>query len=901
MSSTERVRTRAQRVASRIDYNGFLERFKKIICNDDGLKKLGIVFAASLIVTIICGAWDQPLKFKLFSAPDRDIICNTPFSSINARQTAENKSIALKNSPHYYVNDPSKLTAYKQMLLQEMQIIVGMNDRPTPDERKTLRCYLSSHPTPEEERQTLERLQNYFEEDVELKNYQKILNDAFSIYEADGVIKDLHTPNAGNQEMIKVYNIANAKKLDLEKALPLLGASARSCEEENEDKEKKIESFTEMVDRELGVKNVRTPEVLFGNGLALKTRLNTEFHHDQVAELILERIRKRPPVTLTEDVANTKYAQAEAVSKVGDVYQNFVVGEPIVPANERIGNVEYEWLREERASYLRSRLPISRFIRFFATFTLNTLLLLSAYFIVVARRLAVNATIDEHQTAREVLGFMGFLVVFFLVGRSIQVFWPNKGTLVELAPVVIFVELTTFAISLGVALTVGVLLSLMLTISSGGGLEIFVPLCGTSVFVAFMARSVRTRFQLAFLAVDTAVCAFMLSLATSVVSNDSMRPTIGDGELKYVFNDLKYSCMIALSHGLWAFLGGALTTCLLPVVELYFHVVTPMQLLEYTNPSHPLMIELNQRAPATYNHSLQTSYLAEAAAEAIGARSYLVKVGAYFHDVGKMMKPEYFTENQNGYNIHDELEPRMSALVIVAHVKDGVNLGIKYRLPREIVDLIQQHHGTMLVSFFYQRALKAAQEEDPDARLDEAPFRYPGPIPQTKEAGILMLADAVESASRSLTDWAPRRVENLVRKITEMRIEDGQFQDSGLTFGEVQTIQQSLVTSLLASRHSRVKYPDADNDKEQKENSQIAHADGSQTVKTSDSKVARGDGSQIVKTSDSKVARGDGSQIVKTSDSKVARGDGSQIVKSPRVKTDGSSIADASAIIKTPH
>lgn len=286
------------------------------------------------------------------------------------------------------------------------------------------------------------------------------------------------------------------------------------------------------------------------------------------------------------------------------------------------------------------------------------------------------------------------------------------------------------------------------------------------------------------------------------------------------------------------------------MVELYFHVVTPMQLLEYANPSHPLMIELNQRAPATYNHSIQTSTLAEAAAEAIGARSYLVKVGAYFHDVGKMMNPEYFTENQSGYNIHNDLEPRMSALVIVAHVKDGVNLAQKYRIPREIIDLIEQHHGTMLVSFFYRNALKAAQEKDPDARLDEAPFRYPGPIPQTKEAGILMLADAVESASRSLTDWSPGRVESLVRKITAPRIEDGQFRDSGLTFGEIQTIQQSLVTSLLASRHSRIQYPDPPKEskepKESRDESKIEKAlDKSSYVANGDSSTS--DASSIIR------------------------------------------------------
>lgn len=842
MASSERVRTRAQRVASRIDYNGFSKRFKKLVVEDDGVKKICLILLASVVVTVICGAWDPPLKFKLFSTPDRDVVCNTNFSAVNTLQTSENKLAALKRAPHYYANDPAKLVAYKRQLARELQTILGITDLGTAtlDERRTLRAYLSPRSTAEDERRALEKLQGYFEEDVDLANFRSALDKIFQPYEEHGVVKTLHSANNGNQDVIKVYNIEKSKNLASENArLEIVDGATDEGEESGEG------AFTVMMDRKLDAVQVRVPEVLFGNGLVVRNRLNDVFDHDrELVELLDERIRRSPPETLSEDVANTKYAQAEEVAKVGDVRQYFVAGEPIVHANNTIGINEYEWLKAERSSYLRSRLALSRFLRFTATLALNALLLLSAYFVIVGKRLAHNAN-NSRQTLRDLAVFVGFLVVFFAVGRGLQIMWPNRGTLVELAPVVIFVELTTFAISWGVSLTVGVLVSLMLTVSNGGGLEVFLPLCGTSVFVAFLARSARSRIQLVYLAFDTSVCAFFLSLALGVVANDFMRPSVGAGGASFILSDLAYSIRIAFYHGLWAFFGGVLTTCLLPVVEMYFHVVTPMQLLEYANPSHPLLIELNQRAPATYSHSLQTSFLAEAAAEAIGARSYLVKVGAYFHDVGKMMNPEYFTENQTGYNIHDELEPRMSALVIVAHVKDGVNLGQKYKLPREIIDLIEQHHGTMLVSFFYQRALKAAQEKDPDARLDEAPFRYPGPIPQSKEAGVLMLADAVESASRSLTDWSPRRVENLVRKITELRIEDGQFRDSGLTFGEIQTIQQSLVTSLLASRHTRVKYPDGGNSKEQKDESRIARRDDSKVVKSDSSGIR--DASSIIK------------------------------------------------------
>ena len=830
---------------------------QKLLFEDAGPKKLMLVFATAFLMTIVSGAWDPPMKFKLFSSPDRDVVCSTNFSAVNSRQTNEIKSQALKTTPHYYVNDPSKLESYKKSLQHELQGLLGIADlaHATPDERRTLRKYLPERPAPENEERALDKLQSYFEEDVDLANYRSALNKVFAPYEKHGILLKLHSANKGNQDVVKIYDVSKSGEIN---------AETQKGYYENS------EQFSEIMDSRLNAVEVRTSEILFGNGLVVRNQLNAFFDHDpEIVDLIYERIRKAPPETLAEDLAATKFAQAEQVGKIADVRQYFVVGEPIVHANESIGVNEYEWLKAERASYLSSRQPLSRIIRFLATLILNSLALFGAYLVIVAKKLTYNGRIEDLSLLNLAI-FFGFLILFFLLGRGVQIFLPNKGTLVELMPIVLFVELTSFAISWGAALIVGVLFSLTLSFTCGGGLDVFIPLCGASAFVALLARTVRTRLQLVLLALDTGFCTYLLSIASGLLVNDFMRPTFGAVGYSFVLNDLWHTNITALHHALWATMGGVLTTCLLPIVEAYCHVVTPMQLLEYANPSNPLMIELNQQAPATYNHTLQTSYLAEAAAEAIGARSYLVKVGAYFHDVGKLMNPEYFTENQNGRNIHDELEPRMSALVIVAHVKDGVNLGEQQRLPREIIDLIQQHHGTMLVSFFYQQALKAAQEKDPDARLDESPFRYPGPIPQTKEAAILMLADAVESASRSITEWTPRRVENLVRKIAEMRIEDGQFRDSGLTFGEVQIIQQSLVSSLLASRHTRVKYPDAEKD-------------------------SKDDGR------DEKSDDGKGGKNVKSDGSKGSSGEGSQIIKSERRRGDGSSIVDESSILKIPH
>lgn len=227
------------------------------------------------------------------------------------------------------------------------------------------------------------------------------------------------------------------------------------------------------------------------------------------------------------------------------------------------------------------------------------------------------------------------------------------------------------------------------------------------------------------------------------------------------------------------------------------------------DPAHPLLQELARRAPGTYNHSINVAALGEAAAETIGANGLLVRVGAYFHDIGKMLKPEYFVENQGlGPNPHGALVPAMSTLVIISHVKDGVELARRHHLPKSIIDFIEQHHGTTLVAYFYGQAAKLCADDPDQGDVDETTFRYPGPKPQTKEAAVMMLADAAESASRTLIDPTPSRIENLVHEIALNKLLDGQFDECGLTLRELRLIEESLVKSINAFYHTRVKYPD---------------------------------------------------------------------------------------------
>jgi putative nucleotidyltransferase with HDIG domain len=239
-------------------------------------------------------------------------------------------------------------------------------------------------------------------------------------------------------------------------------------------------------------------------------------------------------------------------------------------------------------------------------------------------------------------------------------------------------------------------------------------------------------------------------------------------------------------------------------------MVTDISLLELADGSHPLLQELVRRAPGTYTHSMTVATLAEAAAEAIGANPLLARVGSYFHDVGKMLKPQYFIENQKGENRHDELEPALSTLIIIGHVKDGVALARQYGLPQPIIDFIEQHHGTTLVEYFYREAMRIHESNGLGTTELEPRFRYGGPKPKTREGGILMLADAVESSSRALTAPTPGSLQKLVHDMLMKRLLDNQFEESGLTLTELHQIEESLVKSLIALFHVRIRYPEED-------------------------------------------------------------------------------------------
>lgn len=322
----------------------------------------------------------------------------------------------------------------------------------------------------------------------------------------------------------------------------------------------------------------------------------------------------------------------------------------------------------------------------------------------------------------------------------------------------------------------------------GGDFSVaFISFCG-SVLAIFSERDIKNRSQI-FRSFFFILIGYTLSiLAVNLVKID---------DTQKIFTKLLFGGINAVMSPVIAF-------GLLIFYEKVFRVTTDLTLLELTDFNHPLLKELSSKAPGTFHHSIIMGNLSEAAAESIGANSILARVGCYYHDIGKMLKPQYFIENQlDMNNKHNELNPNMSTKIIISHVKDGIELARKHRLPQQIIDFIPMHHGTTLVAYFYDKAKSASREE-----VSDITYRYPGPKPQTKETGIVMLADAIEASTRTIEDPSPQKLENRIIEVIRSRFTEGELDECDLTLRDLTKIKDSFLKILVGIHHHRLKYPD---------------------------------------------------------------------------------------------
>ncbi len=390
----------------------------------------------------------------------------------------------------------------------------------------------------------------------------------------------------------------------------------------------------------------------------------------------------------------------------------------------------------------------------------------------------------------------GLLILgMVLVTRLLDIYAGIKE--LTLAPVLAAGSILTIAYSRRFAAGAMTIAGLMAVITARGDLALFASLALSVSVTVYMLNEIRTRTHIMTTGVLTAMILLVITWSFGFLAQPPQ-------ELKLVIN-----------RGWWAFAAAIASamfvTAVLPYIERAFKIATALTLLEWRDPTRPLLQRLAREAPGTYNHSLVLGTMAEAACEAIGANGLLAQVGALYHDVGKILKPDYFAENQqSSINRHDHLAPSMSLLIIVGHVKDGVEMAKEYNLPRVLHQFIEEHHGTTLVKYFHH----VASQKQPqiacgkhDRAVSEVEFRYPGPRPRSKETAVLMLCDGVEGAVRALSEPSAGRIESLVHQIVMDRLNDGQFDDCDITLKELHRVEESLVKSLVRFYHGRVKYP----------------------------------------------------------------------------------------------
>jgi len=497
-----------------------------------------------------------------------------------------------------------------------------------------------------------------------------------------------------------------------------------------------------------------------------------------------------PKPTLIFNEAKTLEGARAAAERVLPVTREYSAGDRIFLRGNVLTEEQVARAHEEARAYLKAVPSLHRWL-FRAGVVGSSALLISillGYLYVFNREICLRLV--------RLTALFGLILGLTAAAAAVAIDSPWLLRFAGTGACIVAAIIITLAYDRQLAMFVSMMHCLIMSIVLEQGVPGFLVLFAGCALTIAQLREVRHRTAL------LRACAFAalaMGLGTLLVGPLRM-PPVPEAIWQVVFNAL-WSAGACIAAG-FVMLG------VLPTLERMCDITTGLTLAELRDPKQPLLRQLQQKAPGTYNHSLQIANIAEAAAEKIGANGLLVYVGALYHDIGKMNKPDYFVENQaGGVNKHDRLSPAMSLLVIVGHVKDGIELAREYGLPRSIRHFIESHHGTTLVEYFFNAARSRAEAEGAgDASVDELAYRYPGPKPRTKEAAILMISDAVESATRALAEPTPSRIESVVRTLARKRLDDGQFNDCDLTLRELTRIEESLIKSVCAIYHGRISY-----------------------------------------------------------------------------------------------
>jgi putative nucleotidyltransferase with HDIG domain len=762
MSTGSKKKRRIERASSLELPPGFWGNLWAHLRSGHVLVRISLCALTAMVLLVVTRGWAPPLAYRQGDVPPRDVVVRTPFEKIDEDATRKARDLARQNAYAVYDQDPSLIEQRRGQLENEVNQLVqatnyddviGLWARFQP-----LLAAGTPPPSEDEIKQQYQKFKDALSGQGALDAYRKALVEALQPAIQKGVLDKLPEEHDASSDKIAVRVVGKPGVETIVNVSDVLREFAR-------------QPIMDALTKPAPPAKPLPPEV--------------------AGPTFNWWLRDRLPVTLKLNLEATRAEQEKKVAEVKPVTTVYRAGDVLArayttnaePARLPIGDEEINLIRLEYAQELAQRPFLANLGRSLAVLGMYVALYILCGFFIHHREPRIIGDLRRLAT----------LLSIVVVTVSLMIITSHDDWRAELIPLMLFGMTLAIAYQQEIALLLTAAVTLVGVVALGQGLAGAVVLMASAASAILLLGRIRSRSKI-----------LTVGFAAGGVA---MLTTIGVGTLEGVpFLSL---ATLALFWGLWAVIAGSLMTCLLPLVEKVFSVQTDLSLIELGDPAHPLLQELIRRAPGTYNHSITVASLAEAAAEAIGARGLLVRVGAYFHDIGKMLKPGYFIENQaQGDNRHRTLVPAMSTLVIIAHVKDGADLARQNKIPEPIVDFIQQHHGTTLVEYFYRQASDSKKSDPNGSEVDESSFRYPGPKPQTKEAGILMIADAVESASRVLVEPTPSRIESLVEDISRKRLLDGQFDECGLTLEEVRRVGDSLVKSLTAVYHGRVKYPE---------------------------------------------------------------------------------------------
>lgn len=784
MSTGSKQRNKQQRIDNLGIDKGWLDRWSTREDKTRIASRLGLAAAAAVALLVICRSWTPPFAYREGAIPARDLITRVSFEVPDIEATRQARQRRRESVEAYYRHSTKPLDQLQARLRDQLFLIADMKelDEAKPASAEAFAQFRWDDPdaeppmTPEEQ---FAALRSILGDDPKLTEITKAVRQSLAKPYETGTLQSIqHEATQGSQQAIWIYPVGNPD-------------------------DRRYESLS----------NVRIAQ-LEGD---IRRRLSDEFRrlfsaehprYRQASQMVAQWIVSHMPEfeTLTYDEARTREAAEAAADEVEPVLTRYESGRSVLaPAGQPITAEQLKLLRLEWSS-LTERMRIADHALRVAAYTG----MLGALFLVCGSYIWF---VDDRRLLLELPRLARLLAVAAaVVGGG---YWLSGWQLrTEYIALTMGSILATVVYGRELALSILVSACFAMALFLGSDIAELVATVSAVVACVLLLGRIRTRTRLFNVGAIASATTILTVMGVGIVTGHSLSAaSIGDG-IEPIYRGPIVSLVMAnlaqeaLWSGFWIIVSSAAMTALLPYIERGFEVQTDLSLLELGDASHQLLRKLAQRAPGTYNHSINVASIAEAAADAINANGLLVRVGAYFHDIGKMFKPDYFIENQTaGKNTHDALQPAMSTLVIIAHVKDGADLARSHNLPQPIIDLILQHHGTTLVEYFFREAARRS-EDNPDAgKVADKDFRYPGPKPQTLEAAVMMLADTVESASRTLVDPTPARIRHLIDQIADKKVSDGQFDECGLTFAQLADVKDSLVKSVTAIYHARIKYP----------------------------------------------------------------------------------------------